>query len=71
MNETDSDDLAEFNRTARNDPAWSHKAMDFLRCGGWEVLQNPKYWTAGNRFDGAILAAMADVHIDAALRVGA
>ena len=33
----------------------------FLRCGGWEVLQNPKYWTLENKFYGAIAEAMAEV----------
>lgn len=31
----------------------------WLRCGGWEVLQDPKYWTPELRFDGVIDAAMA------------
>ena len=35
--------------------------MRFLRNGGWEVLQNPRYWTAENKFDGAIDQAMAEV----------
>ena len=37
----------------------------FLRCGGWEVLQDPKYWTEENRFYGAIEAAMIDVSLAA------
>lgn len=40
----------------------------FLRNGGWEVLQDTKYWAPENRFDGAIDAARLDVAIDAAIR---
>lgn len=40
----------------------------FLRNGGWEVIQDTKYWTPENRFDGAIDAARLDVAIDAAIR---
>ena len=40
----------------------------FLRNGGWEVLQDTKYWAPENRFDGAIDAARLDVAIDAAMR---
>lgn len=39
----------------------------WLRNGGWEVLQDPKYWPAGVRFDEAIDAAMVSVAVDAAL----
>ena len=38
--------------------------VTFLRCGGWEVLQNPKYWTPENKFFGAIAEAMADVAME-------
>ena len=39
----------------------------WLRCGGWEVLQDPKYWTPERGFDGAVDAAMLDVSLNAAM----
>ena len=36
---------------------------NWLRNGGWEVLQDPKYWRPELKFDGAVDAA----RIDAAL----
>ena len=35
--------------------------LNFLRNGGWEVMQDPKYWPKHLKFDGAIDAAMAEV----------
>ena len=39
----------------------------WLRCGGWEVLQDPKYWQPERGFDGAVDAAMLDVSLNAAM----
>lgn len=38
----------------------------WLRCGGWEVMQDPAMWPEALRFDGAIDAAMALVALQAA-----
>lgn len=43
----------------------------WLRCGGWEVLQDPKYWLPEYDFDGAVAAARADVALNAAMNKGA
>ena len=32
----------------------------FLRLGGWEVLQDPKYWPEGRTFDEVVDAARVD-----------
>jgi len=39
----------------------------WLRCGGWEVLQDSKYWQPERGFDGAVDAAMLDVSLNAAM----
>ncbi len=39
----------------------------WLRCGGWEVMQDPKYGRPELRFDGAIDAGRVAVALDAAI----
>ena len=39
----------------------------WLRKGGWEVMQDPRYWTPERKFDGAIQAGMDDVKRNALL----
>jgi hypothetical protein len=43
--------------------------LNFLRHGGWEVLQDPRYWTVTNKFDGVIDEAMRDVALASSTRV--
>lgn len=37
----------------------------WLRQGGWEVMQDPKYWKPELTFDEAIDAARVEVALDA------
>lgn len=39
----------------------------FLRNGGWEVLQDPKYWEQERTLYEAVAAARADIGADAAI----
>jgi hypothetical protein len=51
----------------QDDVARDAARYQWLRNGGWEVMQDPKYWTPERRFDGAIEAGMAEVKSNAML----